>query len=61
MNLYKNFFCEVCNKNRGRNFDHTECSKKLQKSKPKVKANKPTVLTEKRINSFIKYLDKECI
>lgn len=56
MNLKKNFFCEVCNKNRGKHFDHSECSKILQQTKIANKSKKPKVLTNKQINSFLKFI-----
>ena len=55
--IYKEFSCSICNKPRGRHFNHSECSKKLQESyNHKDVVKKPTVLTEKRINQFLKTL-----
>jgi hypothetical protein len=56
MKLYKNFFCEICKKNRGKHFDHSECSKKLQELHENVKTKKaPKRYSEKHLDYFLKF------
>jgi hypothetical protein len=57
------FYCHVCGILKGKNADHTQCSKRLKKigerfvkSKAKIKGSGP--YTEKRINCFLKLLDR---
>jgi hypothetical protein len=54
--MYVDLTCTICGKSRGRFYDHSNCSKQLQKfreakNKPKNKINK---LTDKRINYLLK-------
>ena len=51
-----NFTCEICGKNRGQQFDHSKCSDIRKSYNASDSKKKPTVLTEKRINQFLKSL-----
>ena len=51
-----NFICEICGKNRGKNFNHEKCSVIRKNYNYPDSTKKPTVLTEKKINQFLKYL-----
>lgn len=48
--------CDICKKPRGRFIKHNECSKIRESYPKKLKSKKPSVLTEKRIDSFLKSL-----
>ena len=51
-----NFTCEICGKNRGKQFDHLKCSQIRKGYAHPDSKTKPTAFTEKRINKFLKSL-----
>ena len=51
-----NFTCEICGKNRGKQYDHSNCSVTRKNYGAPDSIKKPTVLTEKRISQFLKSL-----
>jgi len=56
MTWQTNFTCDVCGKNRGRQFNHVECNKIRQQNSPKRYQKSPKAYSNKNINKLLKLM-----